>query len=158
MNRPLPRNLTVVLLTLLILAGAFLRIRIALDRPLWDDELWQRFVTREGSYLDFLLWRHDESVHPPLSFILNRLCCDLFLSDAAWVWRLPALIAGILCIPAGFALGKRLGSSALALGIAAMLAFDLNTAWESANARMYSMLALGTLVHARLTGRDRTRN
>ena len=71
MNRPLPRHLTAALPTLLILAGAFLRIRIALDRPLWDDELWQRFVTREGSYLDFILWRHDESVHPPLSFILT---------------------------------------------------------------------------------------
>ena len=142
MNRPPPRNLTAALLALLILAGAFLRVRLALDRPLWDDELWQRFVTREGSYLDFVLWRHDELVHPPLSFILNKLCCDLFKSDAAWVWRLPSLLAGILCIPAGFALGKKLGSSALALGVAAMLACDLNTAWESANARMYSMLAL----------------
>ena len=142
MSRTLPR----ILFALLILAGAFLRVRIALDRPLWDDELWQRFVTREGSYLDFLLWRHDELVHPPLSFILNKLCCDIFKSDAAWVWRLPSLIAGVLCIPAGFALGKKLGSTALALGIAAMLAVDLNTAWESANARMYSMLALGILV------------
>ena len=135
-----------ILLALLLLAGAFLRVRLALDRPLWDDELWQRFVTREDGCLDFLLWRHDELVHPPLSFILNKLCCDLFQSDAAWVWRLPSIVAGILCIPAGFALGKKLGSPALALGIAAMLAFDLNTAWESANARMYSMFALGLLL------------
>ena len=135
-----------ILLALLIIAGAFLRVRLALDRPLWDDELWQRFVTRDAGYLDLLLWRHDELVHPPLSFILNKLCCDLFQSDAAWVWRLPSLIAGVLCIPAGFALGKKLGSPALALGIAAMLAFDPNTAWESTNARMYAMLALGTLV------------
>ena len=141
-----PRWLTVVLLSALIGAGAFLRVYLTLDRPLWDDELWQRFVVQQSTWRDLLLWQHAEPVHPPLSFMLNRLCLDICQSDAAWVWRLPSLLAGVLCIPAAFAIGRRLGSIAWAFGAAAMVAFDLNVVWESANARMYAMLALGTIV------------
>jgi len=132
-------------LGLLIVAGAFLRWRL-LDRPLWDDELWQRFVVAKASWSDLMRWRYDDRMHPAFSFILNRLCLDLLRSDAAWVWRLPSVICGVLCIPAAFLLGRRIDGPVLGLGVAALVAFDLNLTWESANARMYAMLALGTIL------------
>jgi hypothetical protein len=145
MQKKLPPWVSLLVIALLMIAGGLIRARLLNTRPFWDDELWHRVIVRESSYRQFFSWTYNE-FHPPVSFILNRLCCDLLHSDSVWTWRLPGFVCGLLCIPAAFHLGRVIKSDLLGIGLATAVTFDLNLTWESQNARMYAMFGLLLLI------------
>jgi hypothetical protein len=143
-------------LAALTLAGAALRVWWLVARPLWVDEgfTWETALRPPA---DFLLWSNDPD-HPMLSFALVRLSLEIF-GQSNWALRLPSLLAGVLCIPAAWLLGRRLDVPAragerpplnavpvAAALLAALVAFDPLLVVQSGMARMYSLLALLTLL------------
>ena len=135
---------TLFALVAITVVGASLRAWPILDRPLWEDEAytWQDCQT---SWPRLLWWKHDPA-HGPLSHILVRLSIDSFGTDAVWALRLPALVCGILCIPAAFWLGRTVAGDALGLLTATLVAIDPNMVDQSQQARMYTMLALASML------------
>ncbi len=77
---------------------------------------------------------------------LVRLSMTVFGTDAPWAMRLPSLFCGILCIPAAFWLGRVVRDDTLGLVAAALVAVDPNMVDQSQQARMYTMLALVTML------------
>lgn len=142
------------------LIGGVIRTVPAFELPLWFDEAdtWRSGVVdsprlnEEGladaepmAYRKFFNWtNHFETA--PLSFLLARLSTDLFGTDAEWAMRMPSLIAGILCIPMMFLLGRVVHSDALGLLGAALIAVDPNMVDQSQQARMYAVMMLLTLI------------
>lgn len=147
-----------VVLALLVAAGALLRIYGA-GWPLTQDEALTWRTARAG-IAELLAWSHHPE-HPPLSFALVRLAVGALGTDAEWALRLPSLLAGVLAVPAAFALGRRFSTSASGICLAALVAFDPFLIEQARTARMYSGLVLLTLVTllmmARLHGRDERR-
>jgi hypothetical protein len=125
-----------------VLAGAILRAAPLADRPLWFDELGPWWEGIHKSYGEILRWRIEDPNHTPLAFLTAAVSMDLLRSDADWCVRLPSLIAGILCIPAAYLLGKAIFSERLGLLAAALVAFDPNLFDQSQQARMYTQFAL----------------
>lgn len=144
----------------LIVTGAAIRAPCAFTEPLWFDEAdtWRSAVidhptlNEQGlpqgqrmSYGEFFRWEnHFETA--PLSFLLARLSCDIFGSDAEWAMRMPSLIAGVLCIPMMFLLGRVVHGGAVGLIAAALIAFDPNMVDQAQQARMYAVLMLLLLI------------
>jgi 4-amino-4-deoxy-L-arabinose transferase-like glycosyltransferase len=126
----------VLALLVITLAGAALRVWLIDARPLIGDEAltWR---TSGRSLSDFLLWRHHGD-HPPLFFMLVRLSLEAF-GQSVWSLRSPSAIAGILCIPMAWLLGRRFGAGLL---LATLVAFDPVLVVLSSLARMYALLAL----------------
>lgn len=150
------KSRTLFVLGALTLAGAALRVWLLAARPLMVDEgfTWETALRPPA---DFLLWSHDPD-HPMLSFALVRLSLEIF-GQSAWALRLPSFLAGALCIPAAWLLGRRLDVRAgagerqplkavpvAAALLAALIAFDPLLVVQSGLARMYSLLALLTLL------------
>ncbi len=129
---------------LVTIAGAVIRARDVVERPVWEDEAY----TWKDSQIPFwrlVWWKHDPA-HGPASHILVRLSMTVFGTDAAWAMRLPSLVCGILCIPAAFWLGRVIRGDGLGLAAAALVAVDPNMVDQSQQARMYTMLALVTML------------
>jgi 4-amino-4-deoxy-L-arabinose transferase-like glycosyltransferase len=83
--------------------------------------------------------------------ILVHISYQLF-GGQTWIVRLPALIAGILSIPAAFFAARRIFSSQQSLAAAALVAL---TPWfisYSTNGRGYTLLTLFALLLANLAG------
>lgn len=74
------------------------------------------------------------------------------LGDAPWSIRLPAFLAGVLCIPAAYALGGQLYNRKVGLAGAALAAAAPALIEYSANARGYTLICLFTLLVAWLAG------
>ncbi|MEX0776126.1 MAG: glycosyltransferase family 39 protein [Phycisphaeraceae bacterium] len=137
------------LLTLTVVA-ALMRAPATWQRPLWFDEsdTWQAASPDTGiTYAQFFTWtNHFENA--PLGFLLPRIATDLLGTQAEWAWRLPALIFGLLCIPAMYWLGRVVHSHFLGLMTALLIAFDPTQFDQSQQARMYPMLMLFTILAA----------
>jgi hypothetical protein len=126
------------------LCGAAIRLVVAAERPVWGDERLTWRDATQSSVGDLLLWRHSNQ-HAPLSYVLVRASLEAFGQHERWALRLPALLAGIACIPAAFLLGRAIHSNATGFVASALVAVDLNMIDQSAQARMYTLLALITL-------------
>lgn len=138
---------TLLALALLCGVGAGLRGWNLVERPIWEDESYT-WTAAQGPWFPLLLGRNDKH-HGPLSPLLVRLAMESTGSSEPWVLRLPALICGVLCIPAGYWLGRSLVGRPVGLAIAGLIAVDLNMVDQSHQARMYSMLMLVTLLALR---------
>jgi 4-amino-4-deoxy-L-arabinose transferase-like glycosyltransferase len=127
---------TALALAAITLAGAAVRVWLVDARPLVGDEglTWR---TSGRTLSDFLLWHHHAD-HPPLSFMLVRLSLEAF-GQSVWSLRAPSAIAGVLCIPMAWSLGKRFG---VGLQLASLVAFDPVLVVLSSLARMYALLGL----------------
>jgi uncharacterized membrane protein len=80
-------------------------------------------------------------VHPPLYFLI--LCFSQWIfGDSEWVLRLPSALAGWLCIPAIYLLGKRLYSECEEHIAALFLAVFWCPIYYSQEAHVYSILIL----------------
>ncbi len=118
-----------------------------------------RFVVPRGLWLDEATSVHEASlsfggmirdlrttdVHPPLYFSILWVTIRAFGTSQLAV-RVPSIVAGVLTIPALYALGKeaygrRTGTVAAVVAVVAPI-----LVWYSQEARMYSMLALFGLV------------
>jgi uncharacterized membrane protein len=135
---PLPREGWALLALLAImLLGAVLRFYGLGFQSLWGGELasWDfggqdtiSQVVRDGS-------------QPPLYFLMLHLA-RWVLGDAEWALRLPSAIAGWLCIPAVYLLGKKLYSEREGVMAALLVAVLWPTVYYSQEARPYAMLIL----------------
>jgi uncharacterized membrane protein len=123
-----------------MLLGAVLRFYGLGFQSLWSGELasWD-ISTRETISQVVGSVRSDD--HPPLYFLILRFTQWIF-GDSEWALRLPSVLAGWLCIPAIYFLGKRLYSEREGIIAALFLAVFWAPIYYSQEARVYSMLIL----------------
>jgi hypothetical protein len=145
---PVPRcgRLQLAILAAITLVGSLNRIMLAAERPLWFDEALSVYNSQVTSYADLLRWKGEDRDQPPLSFILMKASGAVLGAWDPWAVHLVPVIAGVLCIPSVFFLGKALGSPSLGLWASALAAFDPVLVALSATARMYSLLCLGVIL------------
>jgi mannosyltransferase len=141
--RPIPslsENKTLLALLAIMLLGAVLRFYGLGFQSLWGEELasWD-FSTRETVSQVIGGVRSDSD--PPLYYLILRFAQWIF-GDLEWALRLPSAIAGWLCIPAIYLLGKRLYSEREGLIAALFIAVLWAPIYYSQEARSYSMLIL----------------
>ena len=154
------RHARFLLLTLLTLAGAWLRLSHLGTKSLWLDEgatvtlarmTWPQFVH---------VWWYGEASFQGAFFVLMRGWVHLGQSEA-WV-RLPAAIFGIASISLIYVVARRLVGVTPALASAAILAFSPTHVYYSQEARSYTMTILLVLVSswffARAVETDRERD
>ncbi|WP_198002619.1 glycosyltransferase family 39 protein [Chlorobaculum parvum] len=131
-----------IVIGVLIVAGVVVRLWPVLnDRPLWYDEArtWQ--TAYNPKFLNLLTaTAHKE--HPPLSYLFVRSFMEVFGADNFMAMRLPSLVFGVLCIPAAFAVGKRLISTGAGVLFALLVALDQLMIDQSQQARMYTLFML----------------
>ena len=136
----LSENGVLLALLAIMLLGAVLRLYGLGFQSLWGEELasWD-FSTRETISQVIGGVRSDSD--PPLYFLILRFAQWIF-GDSEWALRLPSAIAGWLCIPAIYLLGKRLYSEREGLIAALFIAVLWAPIYYSQEARSYSMLIL----------------
>jgi len=131
-----------VLLSLLAIMflGAVLRFYGLGFQSLSEGELASWDLSNRGTLPQVIEGVRGE-VHPPLYFLLLRFAQWIF-GDAEWALRLPSAIAGWLCIPAIYLLGRRLYSEREGLIAALFLAVLWAPVYYSQEARSYSIVIL----------------
>jgi mannosyltransferase len=142
--RSVVESKTLIVLLAIMLLGAVLRFYGLAFQSLWSDELasWD-ISTRETISQVIGGVRSDD--HPPLYFLTLRLAQWIF-GDSEWALRLPSAVAGWLCIPAIYLLGKRLYSEREGLIAALFLTVFWAPVYFSQEARVYSMLILFSIL------------
>jgi mannosyltransferase len=136
----LSENRALLAVLAIMLLGAVLRFYGLGFQSLWGEELasWD-FSTRET--ISQVIGGVRSDVQPPLYFLILRFAQWIF-GDSEWALRLPSALAGWLCIPAIYLLGKRLYSEREGLIAALFLAVLWAPIYYSQEARSYSMLIL----------------
>lgn len=129
------------------LAGMLLRLW-KIDQPVAYDEAYTfiHFATREFKHI---LADYSAPNNHIFHTILVSISYMLF-GDRTWVIRVPAFLAGTLCIPAACFTARRIFNAEQALAAAALVAL---TPWfidYSANGRGYTLIVLFSLLLANL--------
>lgn len=132
-----------LLLAALTLIALLLRIP-GLNDGLWYDEIW--------TLLDFVRLPAAEIVtsvselNNHVLYSLSAHFTSLLLGESAVSLRLPAMVFGVLTVPAMYFLGLQLADRRQALLATAFLVFNYHHVWFSQNARGYSGVALGMVI------------
>jgi hypothetical protein len=114
-----------------------------LDRSVWFDEACMS-DQRIGTWPQLLATLYVD-IHPPLFVAFMHAWNNLF-GDSEWSMRLPALLTGLLTIPALHWTGRRLVGDAAACFAVLLLALSPVHVWYSAEARLYAPMVLGTVL------------
>lgn len=130
-------------LAIVTLIGSALRVR-AVFYPLRHDEAYT-FLTYGLQPVWTTLSTYESPANHILHSALVRFAC-LVLGNQEWAVRMPALVAGILVIPASFAVFAILADCGAALLAAALVACSHELIAYSANARGYSQASLLALL------------
>jgi mannosyltransferase len=150
LDRPLPPFLRErwVLLSLLAIMflGAVLRFYGLGFQSLSEGELAGWDLSNRGT-LPQVIEGVRNDIHPPLYFLMLRFAQWIF-GDAEWALRLPSAIAGWLCIPAIYLLGRRLYSEREGLIAALFLAVLWAPVYYSQEVRSYSIVILLSILTA----------
>ena len=150
LDRPLPpspRERWVLLSLLAIMfLGAVLRFYGLGFQSLSEGELAGWDLSNRGT-LPQVIEGVRGGIHPPLYFLMLRFA-QWILGDAEWALRLPSAIAGSLCIPAIYLLGRRLYSEREGLIAALFLAVLWAPVYYSQEARSYSIVILLSILTA----------
>lgn len=129
----------------ILLVGAFLRFYQLDYKSLWVDEIIQVELA-SGSFLQTIQGMRTQIAAPPLDYLITWLMLQTGKNGAVtseFVLRFPPLVAGILTIPFGFALAKRVtGSLAVALTTAYLIALAPLLIRFSQEVRFYSLSVL----------------
>ena len=91
----------------------------------------------------------------PNNHILHTILVSIsykVLGGHTWIVRLPAFLAGTLCMPAGFFEARRIFNANQSLAAAALIAFTPWLISYSANGRGYTLLTLFALLLANFAG------
>jgi 4-amino-4-deoxy-L-arabinose transferase-like glycosyltransferase len=115
-----------------------------LSRPMQHDESYT-FVTFASAPLKEALSDYNLPNNHLFHTLLVHISYVLF-GDSPWAVRLPALLAGILIVPAAYGLARRLYNRQSGLLVAAMAAAAPVLISYSTNARGYTILAVLTLM------------
>lgn len=113
------------------------------SQSLWFDETYTLFVARLplNESWKFLV---ADGVHPPLFYWIEKIF--LSFGESELIVRLPALIFGVLAIPALYLVGRNWVPEKQALFASALLAISPYHIWYSQEARMYSGLLFLAIV------------
>ena len=131
-------------LVFLMLLGLGLRL-YRLDYPLLEDEITNYY---SSIYPFGQIIPHLFPDHTPLFFFLSHLALNLFgYGHNPLTLRLPAMLVGVLNIPAIYWLGREItGRTRVALGTATLATFTPLLISMSQYYRMYSLLVLLTVL------------
>jgi len=124
-------------LVAIMLLGAVLRFYGLGFQSLWGGEL----ASWDFSESDTISRVVRDGTQPPLYFLILHFTQWIF-GDSEWALRLPSTVAGWLCIPAIYLLGKRLYSEREGLIAALLVAVLWAPVYYSQEARPLSMLIL----------------
>ena len=130
-------------LIVVMLCGIAIRL-LLLQRPVGYDEAYTfiKFASRE---LRYIVTDYSGPNNHIFHSLLVWLSTQLF-GNHLWVLRLPAFLAGILCIPVGYAAGKKLFHPLAGLGSAAGICLMPVLIDYSNNARGYTLICLFALM------------
>lgn len=145
----LPKGWEIALLGLVIAAGMFTRLAL-LPAPMQYDE-----AVTFNDFASRTLWAALSDYSLPNNHVFHTLLVHIsyrLFGDAPWIVRLPAFLAGILCIPAAYLLGKSHYNRTVGWLAAALAAWWPQMVFYSANARGYSLLGLFSLLIFTLAG------
>jgi mannosyltransferase len=133
---PLPREGWVLLALLAImLLGAVLRFYGLGFQSLWGGEL----ASWDFGGRDTVSRLVRDGTQPPLYFLILHFARWIF-GDSEWALRLPSAVAGWLCIPAIYLLGKKLYSEREGIMAALFVAVLWAPVYYGQEARPYSVL------------------
>ena len=131
----------IVLLSIALLLGGFLRFYRLGYQSIWGDEALTLQVYTVGSNFSQLLsniWHR--GFHPPLYFIIAHYWYLLGTSEL--MLRLPSAVFGIAAIPVMYLVARRLFGNTAAGISALVIALSPFHIWYSQEARMYSLQVL----------------
>ena len=135
---PLPREGWALLALLAImLLGAVLRLYGLGFQSLWGGEL----ASWEFGGPDTISRVAQDGTQPPLYFLILHFARWIF-GDSEWALRLPSAVAGWLCIPAIYLLGKKLYSEREGIMAALLVSVLWAPVYFSQEARPLSLLIL----------------
>jgi uncharacterized membrane protein len=135
---PLPREGWGLLALLAIMfLGAVLRFYGLDFQSLWGGEL----ASWDLGGRDTISGAVRDGTQPPLYFLILHFARWIF-GDSEWALRLPSAVAGWLCIPAIYLLGKKLYSEREGIMAALFVAVLWAPVYYSQEARPYAMLIL----------------
>ena len=135
---PLPREGWALLALLAIMfLGAVLRFYGLGFQSLWGGEL----ASWDFGGRDTISRVVQDGSQPPLYFLILHLA-RWFIGESEWALRLPSAIAGWLCIPAIYLLGKKLYSEREGIMAALLVAVLWPAVYYSQEARPYAVLIL----------------
>lgn len=126
-----------------------LRLYIIND-PIGYDEAYT-FINFSSKPFKFIL----ADYHAPNNHIFNSLLIGIvyrIFGNHTWIVRLPAFLAGVLCIPVSFIAARRFFTTPQALAVAAVLAVAPNIVAASANGRGYTLIILFSLLLTNFAG------
>ena len=126
----------------ILFGGIVLRI-LSLDQPIRSDESWTLLNYASRNLLQ-IVSLYDSPNNHVLHSVLAHVSMSMFGEDPV-VLRLPAVVAGISCMPLGYWLFYRLGDRCSAIFALALIAGWPMLVDYSTNARGYSMLVCFTL-------------
>ena len=133
----------VAVVAVLVLAAAVVRA-VHLDDPMRYDEAFT-YVEFGSRSLAVGLTAYPNQNNHLLHTLLVHLSSGV-LGDRPWAIRLPAFTAGLALVPAAYVAGRTLYGRVAGLSAAALVAGASPLVEYSANARGYSLVALGFLI------------
>ncbi|CAA9450716.1 MAG: hypothetical protein AVDCRST_MAG02-867 [uncultured Rubrobacteraceae bacterium] len=144
----LRRNRAYLALGAIMVLGGALRFYGLGIQSLWSDELASWYFSRADG-VGQVVSNVREDIHPPGYFVILHFAQRVF-GDSEWALRLPSAIAGWLCIPAIYLLGRRIYSGREGLIAALLVAVSWAGVYFSQETRSYSILILLSIVTAYL--------
>ncbi len=126
----------------LVAAALALRVANAWFTSLHLDDFHSLFHARAASWTEFFVMLVRDN-HPPLSFALLRVVRAL-VGESELLLRVPALLAGVLCVPVAWRLARRAGDGPARIFATALVAASSLHLELSSDLRMYALLALAT--------------
>jgi len=131
---------TKLLIILLILVGVFLRLP-SLDLGLWRDESSTYFDSLPNNFGEIINTVSYSELNPPIFYLIMHQWMQLF-GEQEIIFKIPALLFGLLLIPSTYALGKLTGSPKAGLIAATITTFAQDSVYYSQEARPYTLAAL----------------
>lgn len=138
-----------VSLGLVTLFGLALRL-LLINKPVQYDEAYT-FIHYASKPLAVTLANYSA----PNNHIFHTFLVSLtyrLLGGGLWTLRLPALLAGVLCVPAAYLAARRFFSRSQALAAAAVIAATPGLIEYSVNGRGYTLVVLFSLLLANFAG------
>ncbi|MBD2176011.1 glycosyltransferase family 39 protein [Pseudanabaena sp. FACHB-1998] len=128
------------LIILLVLVGIYLRIP-SLDLGLWRDEASTYFDSLPNNFEEIINTVTYSELNPPIFYLIMHQWMQWF-GDQELIFKIPALLFGLLLIPSTYVLGKLTGSPKAGLIAATIATFAQESVYYSQEARPYTLAAL----------------
>ncbi len=139
-----PTNRSVWILTLITIAGAWLRLSHLGAKSLWLDEGATVTLARVPWHRFMWIWWHGEANLQTIYFLMMRGWVHMGSSEA--FLRLPSAIFGTVAIPLLYLVTRKFTGVTASLAAAALLAFSPSGVYYSQEARSYSLAIVMVLL------------